>query len=350
MNAKLLLTVVAWMYFQATCLAQETNVAESLAYAASARAESFVSGKIDYKYTISNDKVTNYVHNLFSFDGSSWKLANLEAEHNAFINHKGKSIEITNVKQADGTYRSSARIAPPKSFDSQQPCPPFFAGTLWFKSTGSWIRENAKKAKFIRDENYQGIDVKIIEWELSRSEIPKALVTVTTLTISAGKLRLYVAPSLGFALPRIEYLTLDGKPGIIFETSSFSKYADDVYLPNKFSRQDFGPKGKMSLHVYEVVSYKLVNLTLPDEEFSESLLNGTSIVDGRSGMAFTVGDKMTPNIADIDDIVRNYRKKRMPNWATISLAIVVGCVIGVILFVFWSRLKRRSIPIDIKRR
>jgi hypothetical protein len=170
------------------------------------------------------------------------------------------------------------------AIDETRPCPPYFAGTIWYKSTKKFIKENADGAEWKAKTKVGDIDVDVLEWKVGKDEAYAAFFSVSSVPVAGGKLRLYVAPAYGYVLPRVEYVGSGGKVATTFDAAEFQKTEPGIYIPRHVSERDHNEEGRNHFVKYVLTSIESVNQRIPDEEFRFEIPPGTVIQDIRTGV------------------------------------------------------------------
>ena len=107
-----------------------------------------------------------------------------------------------------------------------------YAGTLWwYASTRQFVRDQASKARSLGAETVNGIETRGLEWNVARSDTFLAFGAINEMLQDGGKLRLYVARQLGYALPRIEHVDKFGTVQDKFDFSDFKQVAPGIFFP-----------------------------------------------------------------------------------------------------------------------
>jgi hypothetical protein len=205
-----------------------------------------------------------------------------------------------------------------------------------------FVRDNAHKAVLKQAEQVNGVTAQVLEWEVADAEKFKAFHMVGESTRHGGRLRVYVSPALGFALPRIEYLGKNGMVASSFDSDNFVEPVAGIFIPKRCSKQDFPSQGPKYFAVYDITEVKSVNQPIPDSEFVVQLPVGTHAADNSSGKSSTVFDIKAdgPLPQGLEAVV-----VRAPppfwgrNWHT---AAILGFGTGAVLIGGWLAFRRRT--------
>jgi hypothetical protein len=322
-----------------------------------ARSEALFSGEIKYhlKYGFANQgKVLGDEDWRFTFSGASWILQ-AETTGRAWVSHDGKSVELVSHPQKDGKTDYTASINVSKAVDSLRPCPPYFIGTLWYKSTQEFIRTNASSAKPANDSTINGVKAQVLEWDVPIPDISKAFerVAVSERLDHPGVLRLCVATQFGYALPRIEHLSrLHGEErDAVIDATDFHEVAVGIYVPKRCMYQAYDKAGAASYYEeYRVSEISKANDVIPDDVFRIVLPEGTSVTDARDPKkphSFRVGkiqrEQVTVIPADLENVIRVERPGGMFRSTVIATAtgIAAGLVLLLAFLLFRRSYKKR---------
>ncbi|HVA50426.1 MAG TPA: hypothetical protein VNH11_29020 [Pirellulales bacterium] len=292
-----------------------------------------MSGRIEYRLECGFAGKGKPIHSAdyrLSLMGRSWALRS-PVNPGVAIDHRGMHLSYLEAKFLDGGgVHRVANIFPPEPIDADHPSPPYYAGTIWIKGCTKFIDEHRAEAKLLPGELREGVATDIVEWSVDKGHINTAFGWPSEALKDGGTLRLHVAPSLGYALPLIEYLDLSGKPQLLFKSSDFFEAAPDFFLPRRCEFR--GAPGTDSDYYtrYDITNAELVNDVVPEEDFQMALALGTHINDSRTPgntTVFIVG-KLPVLTGDLPEIIR------VPDVAVRSpwlRPILIGCTVGLSL-------------------
>ena len=262
-----------------------------------ARATAVTSGRIEYhvKIVIAG-RTTNDNDERYSFSGESWTKRDPKSNRTV-VNHEGRLLAYSETPQQNGSISRSLRIHFPESPFHHEPYPPVHAGTLWYASTRGFVRDQASRARLLGAETVSGITTQILEWTVTESDRFLAFHAIDEMLREGGKLRLYVAPQLAYALPRIEHVDRFGTVQARFDFSGFKELAPGIFFPTLCQL------GSGAFHrTYQLKKVERINALFPDKEFVLEIPADTSIGDERP----KVTDKLGP------DGTRTYSLKDYP--------------------------------------
>lgn len=312
-----------------------------------ARSESFFSGRLHYRLTsgIPGNVFDDYAMRL-SFSGSSWAMRTEGDRTNAMISHRGKYVRFMQTPQPDGRIRVTTSVVDEEeSLHKHFPSPPTYAGTFWFPVTKQFVREHADKAQLKGTVEVNGVTAKLLEWKVPKADISKAFHAVNELTMEGGLLRLYVAPQLGYALPRIEHVGENDTVMASFDSKDFEAVAEGLFLPKECKLQYFDRKGPGYSVRFQISNIEKANQTIPDKDFVVQLPRDTEVFVRRDGkeVAFTVEEATgSLPVAGLDDVIALPSSsvfRRTWVWAVVTGAVVALVASGAVVLI---RRRRRA--------
>jgi hypothetical protein len=228
--------------------------------------------------------------------------------------HRGRFVDYRQTPQPDGSTRCAATITSQKRTDDGLHSPPLFAGTMWFDCTRNFVRANAAAAKTTRTAVVSGVRTQVLEWDVAGREF-SPFHSVNELTNRGGTLRLYVARELGYTLPLVEYVGVDGTVATAFTSSNFETYGG-VDFPRRCVMQYFTKKGAGFYLSYDIVTVKRANQPIADSEFTIPVARGTFVDDQRDLKArslFTVKDAIPADLNDVISVSENNKGDAHPS-------------------------------------
>jgi len=199
-------------------------------------------------------------------------------------NHDGRLLRYTETRQEDGSVRQSLTVDAPESPFKNSPYPPARAGTLWYASTRRFVRERSGSARRLEAASVNGVETQPLEWDVAPGDAYSAFESINAMLAGGGKLRLYVAPRLGNALPRVEYVDRFGTVQSRFDSHVFKEVAPGVFLPTSY-RIDQGAYRESC----ELTTIDRVNRPVPPSAFVLPIPPGTSVEDVRPKRKDAVG-------------------------------------------------------------
>ncbi len=316
------------------------------------RAEVVFSGDIQYTlndqvFLAGGPKYQDAKHFVFMFP--SW-IVREEEGGGVQLNHNGKYIEYVLNPQPDGAIIRNVVVRRPQSPDDPPPAPPFFAGTFWHKRTREFIRDRVRQAHRAGEATIAGVPTIILEWKVSRPELTPAFGGFNDLTQDGGLLRVYAAPSLGYVLPRIEFLGGGGKVMDEYQAEGFHEVAQGLYFPTTMSCNVYNSHGLVQTTLYRLTAVSHINEPIPDSEFQIDIPRGTTVMDERSGksaLIYRTGDVGLPAdvASELGDVMsmppNSVQANSMAWWEILAAGFVAGCVLFALYLIVLPRLYRR---------
>ena len=292
-----------------------------------------------------------------SFQKPSWAVR-YEPWGRVDINHGGKFLVYDPNKQPDGSIVPGAQFFQPRPIERESPTPPFFAGTLWYKSTINFIK-SSKGGKLVASDHLKSLSVHSVEWSVPKEDLGRAFHLISPGLAGGGRLRVTVLPDQGFVLSKIEYLTSLGMPGIVFESKDFVDYQGVAFFPRICRQQSFRADGTPGHFIeYDIERVELLNEKIPESDFRVTLPLGTVVNDARAadGKAiFTVGEvKSAPQaIADLIELEKGALPQPFVQqgrkWSRNAIIVVVNASIlaliltGIVVRAWYkNRMKARG--------
>ena len=295
-----------------------------------ARTSAVFSGRMEYTFKMPYNPAPEPVK--YSFSANSWALR--FSTGRAEINDEGTFVEyvpgtgITNK----GEPRNTARITLAEKKKRHHPFPPYFAGTFWYDQTVDYIKAHVSKARNAGGIQVDGIKCLLLQWDLGPEEVYNAFGSLSEPLKKGGRLNLYVAPSLGYALPKIEYVTTDGKVEEEFQARDFLEEFPGVFIPRAFQLE---VKSTGFYVKYRMTKIEKINQDIPHSDFSVTLPSETTVGDTRfkkTATVLTVGEPTAS--ADLSESLRNEAQRSGSVWPkriVICLAVVIGAIFYYVL-------------------
>ncbi|MBW3541516.1 MAG: hypothetical protein KY476_14710 [Planctomycetes bacterium] len=279
-----------------------------------ARGDAVSSGRMKYSVEsgFRNRRPHSVIHVHFSFEADSWarrqgKSTRPMPLRSARVSHQGKYVEYVQHPQPDGTYHHTAHIYHSRKMAETLPYPPYFAGSVWFRSTLEYIRDNADSAALIGEEVIDGIPTRVLEWKVSQEDVYGAFFAIDNTWANGGSLRLYVAPQLGFVLPRIEQIRKAGQVACRYTAGDFKEHAPGIFIPGRADRQWIRPDGTQGHFIsYEITAVNFLNRDVPDDDFIVIMPPDTRVQDTRppgGGTFFEAGSPPPEIELELRDII-----------------------------------------------
>ncbi len=341
-----LVTGPALMSFESEAR-QSTDAAvdlDSLVKGTLARTEALFSGRIEYNLNSGFPQLGRTLEPRaarFSFTGESWAVN--YPTGGKTVSHRGRYIEYVSHPQPDGRVDHSSHVGVARRVDEPRPCPPFFAGTIWYDRTKQFIQRNAEKARWIKQAEIDGIKTQVLEWAVPQAGDAFHGVVGSGRLWATATLRFYVAPQLGYALPRYEYVDSTGVVAGAFPSSGFKQVAPGVFFPEQCNQESYDDQGRLVFYErYTIKRTEKMNEPIPDEDFEFVLPKGTAVNDARPAdpVAFRIGVEPV-STADLDALLIPLYTPR-PWWTrTWLLASLIGAALAAALLLGYYMVRKR---------
>jgi len=340
------------LYFQFISREQEGRgaapLASELVQGVLARSGAVFSGRIEYRQVVSSsgeEKPTLTKDEFFYFSGTSWAVFADGSSDPEEVSHRGVYVSHDATPQPGGWVGHTARAAVEEPINSKYPRLPVFAGTFWRQTTQAYVKKNINKAIDKGEAEVNGIATRVLEWAVSEAEKYEAFYGVDETTAQGGILRVYIAPQLGYALPRIDVLGTDGKLGDRYDSFDFFEVVPGIFFPKRCQWSYYDRSGKYGTSAFELKKIEKVNEPIPDDVFKIHLPVGTVVQDGRSGAGseiFRIKEDGVLPVEGLDDVVQ--MDSRPPFWRRRPFAIGFGVTIGllIVMAILFFKQRRRA--------
>jgi hypothetical protein len=197
------------------------------------------------------------------------------------------------------------------------------------------------------EREIDGIRTSILEWQVRKADRYSAFDSINSILDEGGVLRLYVASQLGYALPRIEHVGIDGRVATRFDSTDFEEPHAGLFFPRHCSYQNFPEDGSAGYYNrYEILEMNDVNEPIPEESFVVSLPQGTSVTDRRTaeGADFRIGSLSAGLPSDLARVIHPEGQVPARNWTNAGLRGIAIGVLGLLLLVIlYFRRRRRAV-------
>jgi len=141
---------------------------------------------------------------------------------------------------------------------------PRWAGGFFNRKLKRWAKQFPGQFEFVADDKVDGIAVKMVEAE-TRDEAPFGR------NSPGGKIRLFIAPQLGYVIPRAEERTFDGTLVVRYEAIDFSEKSPGIWFPKLVQKV----RGDVK-HFVTFLDVQMLNQEIPASDFCVE-----TIEDGR---------------------------------------------------------------------
>lgn len=302
-----------------------------------ARSSAIASGRLTYTFKthgfngprISN--LTTFPETTTSFSGSSW-AERKKGSHIVRINHDGYFLEFVQTPQRDGSVRPGATLLPQKPLTSRKELnvPPLFAGSFWFESQLRYVEKHADDFRLTDSIVVNSVPVTVVEHAVAAKDHRDAFYILLPALKSGGIMRLYVAASLGFVLPRVEFLTPAGQVAQTYEATDFSEVAPGIYFPRRIWTETHAAGGAARFRAEFTTQCALINDEIPGEDFVVEMPPGTRVQDAREPgnvVTFQLSAASSSAKLTADELNGGTFSRFLDRWQN---ATILGVVIGTI--------------------
>ncbi|HTU27429.1 MAG TPA: hypothetical protein VMF30_18610 [Pirellulales bacterium] len=248
-----------------------------------ARADAMTSGSFHYRVRcgMRGAPDAKWRGKAFTEMGDDWRLDEHGAEFTrSQINHHGRFLEMRGTMQPSGRILTGVDVEVPRRVREKTalPFPPTFLGTFWDPSTAQYVRDHGSEARLGNAEVVDGIDCVVLEWSIRGSDLFNAFKSICpALSKESGTLRVFVAPQLGYCLPRVDQI--QGETVCIrYVARQFERVPCGLHVPRAVSRLQFDDKGNESFCIdYEITAIRNVNQAIGDGAFIVSIPEGAAV-------------------------------------------------------------------------
>lgn len=268
-----------------------------------------------------------------SFSDSSW-AERCKSSHLVQINHDGYFLEFVRTPQHDGSVRPGAILYPQRSLESRNElnAPPLFAGSFWNREQLRYIEKHAGDFQIAGSSTVNAIPVVTLELAVAAESHRDAFHILLPALKSGGIIRLYVAPQLGFVLPRIEFVTTSRQVAQSYDSVDFSEVAPGIHFPQRLWTQTHAAGGAARYRGEFTVRCELINQSVPQEDFVVELPVGTRVQDAREPgdvikfeLTEPSSSPMLPSLTSASE--SGPPVQFMDRWRN---AVIVGIVVGTV--------------------
>ena len=267
-----------------------------------------------------------------SFSDSSW-AERTKSSHLVQINHDGYFLEFVRTPQHDGSVRPGAILYPQRSLESRKQlnAPPLFAGSFWDREQLHYIEKHAGDFQIAGSSTVNAIPVTLLELAVAAESYRDAFHILLPALKSGGIIRLYVAPQLGFVLPRVEFLTPSRQVAQSYDSIDFSEVAPGIHVPQRLWTQTHAAGGAARYRGEFTVRCELINQSVPEEDFVVELPLGTRVQDAREPgdvIKFELTEPSSSSkLPSLTSASESAPIRFMDRWRN---AVIVGIVVGTV--------------------
>ncbi len=230
---------------------------------------------------------------VLSVQGEDWVLRHQGAE-NFRMTRQQASVTLTSVLdrmtgEPSRTLLVEAPVPLREWMAQEESCRVWRLGAMPWQCQLEFLERQRSVLERVGAERIGGVDCEVLRCPVDRMDFDSGFV-VLPLGLAQEKkgwLRIAVAPGLGFALVRMEYLTASGKSLLQWTSDDFRPVGDDTYFPFRSRLVTKLPRGQR-VQEYLVREVTHWNAALPDYTFSLQVPFGTRVRDSRPGVPSTV--------------------------------------------------------------
>jgi len=230
---------------------------------------------------------------VLSVQGEDWVLRYQGAE-NFRMTRQQASVTLTSVLdrmtgEPSRTLLVEAPVPLREWMAQEESCRVWRLGAIPWERQLEFLERQRSVLERVGTERIGANDCEVLRCPVDRLDFDSGFV-VLPLGLAQEKkgwLRIAVAPDLGFALVRMEYLTASGMSLVQWTSDDFRSVGDDTYFPFRSRLVTKLPRGQR-VQEYLVREVTHWNAALPDYTFSLQVPFGTRVRDSRPGVPSTV--------------------------------------------------------------
>ncbi len=278
--------------------------------------------------------------------GTDW-LLRYDKSPNRIMTRDGSTVRYYEAHSPEGAEQHGLHIDAPLSIDAARGSNVVYTvprhGTFWYPEQTLFVDAQRQQAQSRGDEFVSGIRVHVLQWQVSANDFDEGFLVIPPSIAEQrkGLLRIYVAPDLGYALPRIEYCTLDGRVAKQIESTDFFEVEGGLHFPRQTKCTTF-LENETFLTTVKIDDTRYVNTSIPADVFAFDIPANTRVRDSRPGLPKTVfhlDDDMS--LAEFETTIQAAPPD--PPWFSWQvLGITVNSLIVIVLLLIWIRRKRRT--------
>ena len=315
------------------------------------RAKSVQSGRLEYRFGFGRvgsemSRVRKAPVRVFTFTGADW----IERERDsgsAAVSQGGCFLQYDDIQKPNGDPSRTAllqRSGASNDWDAVNRRPRS-AGTFWHAEQREYVERHRTQFRMSDPSTIDGIQCKVCELDVPASETTVALQVHSPSLSAGGKLRMHVAPQLGFVLPLIEVESLTGDKVASYRSSDFLLCPDGTYFPRKTRREVRTPGGDAEYGEFTIVP-ELINQTIPASDFVLTIPAGTRVRDERDAAQVRrfelERDTTSGKLAGVEDQPQPSEATEPTAASPVKTVAIVTAIAVVCLFIAIRLLRARS--------
>ncbi|MDG2385440.1 MAG: hypothetical protein P8N76_27460 [Pirellulaceae bacterium] len=257
-----------------------------------ARARSIYSVRVDFTLTTKSQNEETQNQYRFSQAGNDWALRYPNSPA-ILMNTRDATFRFYETTTPSGKIYRALHLTPAQSLGaaigSNYACAAARVGTFWYDKQLDFIDQNRHQAVILTDQRILGIPTTMLEWPVQYSQLGSAFVIVPGQVDKsfAGFLRIFTAPAFGYAIPRMDYVSAEGKLLRRYEANDFVEIGDSLFFPQVARCISFHPHHRTST-TFSIEQIDFVNTDLPKDEFDLQVPGNARVRDSRPGSAHSV--------------------------------------------------------------
>ena len=263
-----------------------------------ARSAAIYQAQIDFDVTEQQGARTDLLQQVRSdryqltVSGTDWLLRYADSP-NLIMKRDAATLRYYETESSAGEKHRSLHFDAAKTLDEAQGDNPLFTvlrhGTFWYPVQAGFVDRGRDTARIVDQQTLAGVDTYALQWEVTGPDFDEALIVIPPQIARERKayLRIYVAPALGHALPRIEYRTIDNTVAKRYESAEFTEIDHGVFYPRVAQCITDHPHQSFRTE-FQVHDIQHVNQQIPSETFDIRIPARTRVRDSRPGLPRTV--------------------------------------------------------------
>jgi hypothetical protein len=323
----------------------ESRDARELISAVLARRTRIVSARYEYvlRTGIRDGERGNDYYCQLWIEGESWRLECAPKGLPHIMGSTGKhSFSMRQYTGSDGKLMTYAGIDEPKSLNGHRyPFHPTIAGTIWFDQTASYVEATAASATLESATEVDGFRCEVVVVRVPDGDAETAFWAFDDDLANGGEIRMYIAPELGFVLPRMEFLGASGVVRKRFEASDFVEASAGLFVPSFARMQRLTGNvpgmynefvGLTATNVNEPVDPKHFRLLVPE---GASVREAATVSKSGTARHFWASAENRPPDLDMIEVAGSESGNSF--WSALAVGFLLGCgaILAMLLIRRW---------------
>jgi hypothetical protein len=318
---------------------------DALLTGAVTRARSVTSGHMTHSFVTGLVESTTPPRQLPTkdlwFSGQDWiELIQGTGPADITIHRERFLFRYNETRQPDGSTWREAILSPPDALAvGQENLRPWFAGTFWHPEQLTYVDLHRERFRIVAERTVEGAACVVCEADVPAEDITPHLREPNPLLMAGGRLRLHIAPQLGFAMPQIEIYAPNGRQVVAYTSRSWAELPSQVYFPRQIRKEVRLPDGSTLFEQIEIAP-EMVNQQPPESTFVVSVPSGTNVRDERAAGSVrrfrTSMPTTSQQLAEPAIGVAQEGQSAVPS-TVIVIALVAFCLISAVALWRWNR-------------